>query len=568
MLFLDGKTVGPTPKKAPTTPGPHELKLILDGYKTWILPIRLPEKPGFEMRVAAALKPVREAESHEAPAALELARSQYKRADACYASRDYACAQAGYQAAYEYTRRPELLFNIAQTRRKMGNFTGALDAYQAFLHEQPRVHPKVRSQAEQYIAFCQLMVQPLPGKPGTAVAQQQPPPGSAPQQQQQQQLAMPLPGAAGPAAAIPLPSLPEEDTQPPAIGHDPVRKAARGAPLRVVARIVDERSAVGDAQACWRNLFHIDFQCEPLRAAGEDEYAALIPASAVADGFAYYLEAYDSLGNGPARSGSPDLPHAVAVEEGQTPLSNAVAGAIKGPASGTAPEPAAFREGPPPPLPFPVSEPEAAPSRWSAVVQAGAGISEERFTSQRSIGRAGVELGRWMTPETLLLFQFAASFGTQGYRTEQPAPGGISAPQNRSEQRYDASLGYGYDLGRLLFKSGRLTATPMLVVGYTRLQNDSFPTNFLGIGGQARARYRLGRGFAMIGGIGWVRNLLTNDTPSAVGGPRTDLSFHAGVELPFAGGNSIALTYRGDVLTLRDDQRVANGASVGFISSF
>ena len=89
---------------------------------------------------------------------------------------------------------------------------------------------------------------------------------------------MPLPGAAGPAAAIPLPSLPEEDTQPPAIGHDPVRKAARGAPLRVVARIVDERSAVGDAQACWRNLFHIDFQCEPLRAAGEDEYAALIPA--------------------------------------------------------------------------------------------------------------------------------------------------------------------------------------------------------------------------------------------------------------------------------------------------
>src|SRR5207237_519924 len=163
-------------------------------------------------------------------------------------------------------------FNIAQTRRKMGNFTGALDAYQAFLHEQPRVHPKVRSQAEQYIAFCQLMVQPLPGKPGTAVAQQQPPQGSAPQQQ----LAMPLPGAAG-----------------------------------------------------------------------EDEYAALIPASAVADGFAYYLEAYDSLGNGPARSGSPDLPHAVAVEEGQTPLSNAVAGAIKG-ASGTAPEPAAYREGPPP----------------------------------------------------------------------------------------------------------------------------------------------------------------------------------------------------------------------------
>ena len=148
------------------------------------------------------------------------------------------------------------------------------------------------------------------------------------------------------------------------------------------------------------------------------------------------------------------------------------------------------------------------------------------------------------------------------------APFGIAAPQNRSEQRYDASLAYGYDAGLLLLKSGRLTVMPMFFLGYTRLQNDAFPTNFFGPGGLLRTRYQLGRGFALAGAIGWARNLLANDTPSAVGGPRTDLNFRAGVELPFAGGNSIALEYRGEVLTLRDDQRVANGASVGFVSSF
>ena len=95
------------------------------------------------------------------------------------------------------------------------------------------------------------------------------------------------------------------------------------------ARIVDERSTVGDAQACWRNLFHIEYECIALVPGANDEYAAIVPASAVADGFAYYLEAHDSLGNGPARSGTPELPHSVAVGEAETPLRQAIAEAIQ-----------------------------------------------------------------------------------------------------------------------------------------------------------------------------------------------------------------------------------------------
>src|SRR6266852_2705402 len=195
LLYVDGKLIGPTPKKAATTPGQHELRLVLDGYKTWSAPTRLPDKPGFELRVAVALKPVREGEAHEAPAALELARAQYKRAEACYAAGDYACATAGYRAAYEYSHRPEMLFNLAQAHRRQGNLKEALDAYESFLREKRDPHPKIRAQAEQYIAFCQLVLQPTPmAAPGGQLAQKAPPAGPV----------QPLPGDEAPPPLPPI----------------------------------------------------------------------------------------------------------------------------------------------------------------------------------------------------------------------------------------------------------------------------------------------------------------------------------------------------------------------------
>ena len=150
----------------------HGLRLVLDGYKTWSAPTRMPDKPGYELRVAVALKPVREAEAVVTPAAMELARAQYKRGEACYAAHDYACAVAGYRAAYEQSRRPELLFNIAQAERHLGNMKEALAAYEGFLRDKQDANPKIKLQAEQYIAFCQLVLRPgAAGLPGEAVAQ-------------------------------------------------------------------------------------------------------------------------------------------------------------------------------------------------------------------------------------------------------------------------------------------------------------------------------------------------------------------------------------------------------------
>lgn len=301
QLFVDGKLVGPTPIKARSTPGPHEIKLALDGYISRTGKINLPDSRDFELRMAISLKPVRGVEEkHEAPTPKELAKAQVLTAHACSKTGDYECAIKGYQKAYEYEPNPLLLFNIAQMRRKMGNFAEASRAYQAFLKEVPAGQDKLKDEATKQMAYCDLKLKPAEGS--TAVALQTKPgqtvPAAATAQQEPQD---------------------EEDNDPPILTHEPVKKALRGQPIRLTARIVDERSGVATPQACWRNLYKKDFECQPMGKTGEDEYGIEVPAKAVNDGFAYYIEAYDNNDNGPARSGAPELPNAVAVEDAPPP---------------------------------------------------------------------------------------------------------------------------------------------------------------------------------------------------------------------------------------------------------
>ncbi|MFN2549593.1 MAG: PEGA domain-containing protein [Myxococcales bacterium] len=297
QLFLDGKLVGPTPIKARSTPGPHEIKLALDGYNSRTGKINLPDSRDFELRMAISLRPVRGVEErHEAPSAKELAKAQIVTAHACSKTGDYECAIKGYQKAYEYEPNPRLLFNIAQMRLKMGKLGDARLAYQAFLKDAPasndKVDTQIRDLAQKQLAFCELKLSAAAGT--TAIA------ANNPSQQE------------------------EEDGDPPILTHDPVKKALRGQPIRLTARVVDERSGVATPQACWRNLYKKDFECQPMGKIGEDEYGIEVPAKAVNDGFAYYLEAYDNNDNGPARSGAPELPNAIAVEDAPPPKPSAL----------------------------------------------------------------------------------------------------------------------------------------------------------------------------------------------------------------------------------------------------
>ena len=316
QLFLDGKLVGPTPIKARSTPGPHEIKLGLDGYISRTGKINLPDSRDFELRMAISLKPVRGfEEKHEAPTQRELAKAQALSAHACSKTGDYACAIKGYQRAYEYEPNPLLLFNLATMRRKMGNFADAQRAYEAFLKDPPKGQERLTDEAKKQLAFCVLKLTPT--ETNTALALN------------------PRPGANGKAGP-----QEEEDTDPPILTHDPIKKALRGQPIRLTARVVDERSGVATPQACWRNLYKKDFECQPMGKIGEDQYGIEAPAKAVNDGFAYYLEAYDNNDNGPARSGAPELPHSVSVEDAPPPRppASVVAVAIEGASGRSAPE--------------------------------------------------------------------------------------------------------------------------------------------------------------------------------------------------------------------------------------
>src|SRR5207248_192094 len=175
---------------------------------------------------------------------------------------------------------------VAQMRRNMGNFSEARRGYQAFLKEVPPGQEKLKDEAQRRLAFCELKLKPGEGSTAVALATR--------------------PGQTVPAAATSQ-GQDEEDTDPPIMTHEAVKKTLRGQPIRLTARVMDERSGVATPQACWRNLYKKDFECQPMGKIGEDEYGIEVPAKAVNDGFAYYLEAYDNNDNGPAHSLAPDL---------------------------------------------------------------------------------------------------------------------------------------------------------------------------------------------------------------------------------------------------------------------
>lgn len=158
------------------------------------------------------------------------------------------------------------------------------------------------------------------------------------------------PSLAAPSAALvafalaAAPLVARADDQPPIIKHNPVAKATRGDTLTISA-VIDDESAIFAPTLYYRYAGAKGYTNVTMSRKG-DSYAATITATADVD---YWVEAWDELGNGPSRDGSPDRPFKVTVAERV---------AVARP---TPPAPPRQVEPPPPPPPAPVEVVEAQP---------------------------------------------------------------------------------------------------------------------------------------------------------------------------------------------------------------
>src|SRR3989440_11575198 len=99
---------------------------------------------------------------------------------------------------------------------------------------------------------------------------------------------------------------------PPAITHAALTQALKGKPVEINARLVGDTGVQG-AVVMFRHAGDKEYKTLPMGNIGGDDYTATIPAAMTTSDLEYYVEAFDQYGNGPARSGAPNVPYALRV---------------------------------------------------------------------------------------------------------------------------------------------------------------------------------------------------------------------------------------------------------------
>jgi hypothetical protein len=116
---------------------------------------------------------------------------------------------------------------------------------------------------------------------------------------------------------VAAPTLPTNVTikpkgAPPAITHAALTQALKGRSAEINARLVGDTGVQG-AAVMFRHAGEKDYRSLPMGNIGGDDYTATIPAAMTTSDLEYYVEAFDQYGNGPARSGAPNVPYALRV---------------------------------------------------------------------------------------------------------------------------------------------------------------------------------------------------------------------------------------------------------------
>ena len=219
-------------------------------------PVRLPS----QLFMAVFLLLARAAAADDAARA----HFHYEKAKTLYAEGDFAEAEREYQATFDSKPEARLYFNLGQCFRMLGMAKEAVGAYSRYRQE-VRNAPNA---AEVDAVILELTPQAFGG-------------------------------------AVPRNAL------PPRITHQTANDWPAGETIFVEATI-EAFSGVVAPKLFYRAKGDNAFVPTALRASGGGRYVASIPPLAVGD-VAYYLEAFDSTGHGPARHGTPSYPHRVSV---------------------------------------------------------------------------------------------------------------------------------------------------------------------------------------------------------------------------------------------------------------
>jgi tetratricopeptide (TPR) repeat protein len=148
----------------------------------------------------------------------EEARERYRRGTALYNIGKYLEAAREYEAAYEETSDPPLLFNIGQAYRLAGERRKALTTYRSYLRTAP--DGEKRTLAQGFIRDLEALL--AAETPATANAPTPEPPAPAPTPATSAQAATPPP---------PVAARQDEPTPAPALRHEAVerpRSSGRG----------------------------------------------------------------------------------------------------------------------------------------------------------------------------------------------------------------------------------------------------------------------------------------------------------------------------------------------------
>jgi hypothetical protein len=102
------------------------------------------------------------------------------------------------------------------------------------------------------------------------------------------------------------------DVLGPRVLHEVVSKGTLGSTVDVTAKMEDE-SGIFEPKVYFRRIGESEFNAIDMLSKPNGIWVASIPATLVTRDIEYFVEAFDTMGNGPTRHGTPDRPHFIKV---------------------------------------------------------------------------------------------------------------------------------------------------------------------------------------------------------------------------------------------------------------